>query len=150
MSRTRQPGASGGLLCRKSCGAANARTSRPTVLTRSSSAERIDGSSSMTKTTARSSTMMRLLADRSGPAHVQQIRHYIKRPPCASRISRLTDKPMHRGSEQSQSAGRRYGVSARLRGELDEDAFDVGLHRLRGNLQLLSGAFVGKSTAHRA
>src|SRR5882757_8131125 len=54
------------------------------------------------------------------------------------------------GSEQSKSAGRRYGVSARLHGELDEDAFDVGLHGLGGNLQLLSDAFVGKSTAHRA
>jgi hypothetical protein len=52
--------------------------------------------------------------------------------------------------EQSQGAGRRYGVSARLYGELDEDAFDVGLHGLRGNLQLLSDTFVGKSEAHRA
>jgi hypothetical protein len=48
-----------------------------------------------------------------------------------------------RGSEQSQSAGRRYCVSARLHGEFDEDAFDVGLHGLGGNLQLLSDAFVG-------
>ena len=53
------------------------------------------------------------------------------------------------GSEQSQSPGRRYRVSARLHAELDEDAFDVGLHGLGGNLQLLSDAFVGKSTAHR-
>src|SRR5260370_40901936 len=55
-----------------------------------------------------------------------------------------------RGSEQAQSAGRRYGVSARLHGKLDEDAFDVGLHCLGGNLQLLSDAFVGKPIAHRA
>jgi AraC family transcriptional regulator len=48
------------MLSRNSCGAVNARTSRPTVLTRSSSAKRIDGSSSMTKTTARSSTILRL------------------------------------------------------------------------------------------
>src|SRR5258708_20760105 len=54
------------------------------------------------------------------------------------------------GSEQSQSAGRRYGVSARLHGELDENAFDVCLHGLGGNLQLLSDAFVGKSIAQRA
>jgi hypothetical protein len=53
-------------------------------------------------------------------------------------------------SEQPQSGGRRYGVSARLHGELDEDAFDVGLHGLGGNLQLLSDALVGKSAAHRA
>ena len=53
-------------------------------------------------------------------------------------------------SEQPQSPGRRYGVSARLHGQLDEDAFDVSLHGLGGNLQLLSDAFVGKSTAHRA
>lgn len=48
-----------------------------------------------------------------------------------------------RGSEQPQSVGRRYGVSTRLHGKLDEDAFDVGLHGLRGNLQLLRDAFVG-------
>src|SRR5260221_13047105 len=62
----------------------------------------------------------------------------------------FTMSARHRGSEQSESAGRRYGVSARLHGELDEDAFDVGLHGLGGNLQLSSDAFVGKSTAHRA
>ena len=56
----------------------------------------------------------------------------------------------HPGSEQSQSAGRRYGMSVRLHGELDENAFDVGFHGLGGNLQLSSDAFVGKSTAHRA
>jgi hypothetical protein len=58
--------------------------------------------------------------------------------------------PRYRGSEQAQSVGRRYGVSARLHGKLDEDAFDVGFHDLGGNLQLLSDAFVGKATAHRA
>ncbi len=55
-----------------------------------------------------------------------------------------------RASEQPQSAGRRYGVRARLHGEFDEYAFDVRLHGLWGDLQLLSDAFVGKSTAHRA
>src|SRR5580704_7001838 len=54
------------------------------------------------------------------------------------------------GSEQSQSAGGRYGMGARLHGELDEDAFNVGLYGLGGNLQLLSDAFVGKPIAHRA
>src|SRR5882757_3171964 len=54
------------------------------------------------------------------------------------------------GSEQSQSAGSRYGVSAGLYGELDEDAFDVGLHGLGSDLQLLGDTFVGKSTANRA
>ena len=63
--------------------------------------------------------------------------------------SYFTRSARRRGSEQSQSDGRRYGVSTRLHGELDEDAFDVGLHGLGGNLQLLSDAFVGKSTAHR-
>jgi hypothetical protein len=58
--------------------------------------------------------------------------------------------PQYRGSEQAQSVGRRYGVSARLHGKLNEDAFDVGFHGLGGNLQLLSDAFVGKSIAHRA
>src|SRR3984893_15440066 len=58
--------------------------------------------------------------------------------------------PRYRGSEQSHSPGRRYGVSARLHGEPDEDAFDVGLHGFGGNLQLLRDAFVGKSIAHRA
>ncbi len=62
----------------------------------------------------------------------------------------FTMRALNRDSEQSQSAGRRYGVSARLHGELDEDAFDVGLHGLGGNLQLLGDAFVGKSAAHRA
>ena len=56
----------------------------------------------------------------------------------------------YRASEQSQSAGPRYGVSARPDGELDEDAFGVGLHGLGGNLQLLGDAFVGKPAAHRA
>ena len=70
---------------------------------------------------------------------------------CAAAISLyFTMSARHRGSEQSQGAGRRYGVSARLYGELDEDAFDVGLHCLGGNLQLLRDPFVGKSTAHRA
>ena len=62
----------------------------------------------------------------------------------------FTMSARQRGSEQSQSAGRRYCVSACLHGEFDEDAFDVGLHGLGGNLQLLSDAFVGKSIAHRA
>ena len=43
-------------------------------------AKRIDGSSSMTKTTACCSTMVRLSGDRSGPAHAQPISHYTKPP----------------------------------------------------------------------
>ena len=42
---------------------------------------------------------------------------------------------------------RRERATAR---ELDENTFDVGLHGLGGNLQLLSDAFIGKPTAHRA
>src|ERR1700722_20248387 len=52
-------------------------------------------------------------------------------------------------SEQSKIDGGRYGVSARLHGELDEDAFGVGLYGLGGNLQLLSDAFVGNSIVQR-
>jgi|HubBroStandDraft_2_1064218.scaffolds.fasta_scaffold463530_2 hypothetical protein len=65
---------------------------------------------------------------------------------CSASVCTMGARP--RGSEQSQSTGRRYGVSARLHGELDEDAFDVGFYGLGGNLQLLSNAFVGESGAH--
>src|SRR6202051_1284258 len=70
-------------------------------------------------------------------------------PPFSTVTMLFTMSARHGDSEQSQSAGRRYGVSARLHGELDENAFDVGLHGLGGNLQLLSDAFVGKAVAHR-
>ncbi len=72
-------------------------------------------------------------------------------PPPFSTLTTLTlPSARYRGSKQPQSAGRRYGVSARLDGELDEDAFGVGLHGLGANLQLFSDPFVGKPTAHRA
>ncbi len=93
------------------------------MLTRSSSAKRIDGSSSMTKTTARSSTMMRLPLGSIRPRargansslYQATARNYgtgsltgnetrntvpwgafaaaERRPPCASTIERLIDKP---------------------------------------------------------
>ena len=41
-------------------------------------------------------------------------------------------------------------MSTRLHRKLDEDTFDVGLHGLGGDLQLLGDAFIGKARANRA
>jgi len=38
-------------------------------------------------------------------------------------------------------------MSARPHGELDKDAFDVGLDGLRGDLQLLGNTLIGESAA---